>query len=176
MMLFLVVTCLLACPVLPMELRGNEDGFGRGTSLARARLGAGWRERPFAAFSAQCSHNTYTTGRQSGCPLRPMLTAHGTDPAAMKTALRLGYRCIEIDVHPRRPSLMGVADEAWVPEAAKPAAVPKEETEVARTPPRAKEMEHATERSRRCPSVCPSSGIRAKNGVQYAVRDRKNSS
>ena len=121
MMLFLVVTCLLACPVLPMELRGNEDGFGRGTSLARARLGAGWRERPFAAFSAQCSHNTYTTGRQSGCPLRPMLTAHGTDPAAMKTALRLGYRCIEIDVHPRRPSLMGVADEAWVPEAAKPA-------------------------------------------------------
>ena len=106
------------------QLRGNDamkSGYTVGSKDPAKQLGTDWLETSIFEFSAQCSHNTYTTGKQSGLPFGGLAKAHGTDPASMKVALGLGYRCMELDVHPRR-SRVAKGDEAWVP---KPFAPPE---------------------------------------------------
>lgn len=59
---------------------------------------------PFHLFTAQCSHNTYALGNQvySSNPLVNPSASKSVSAASMSLAMRLGYRCIELDVWPRR--------------------------------------------------------------------------
>ena len=77
----------------------------REKNTPEAALGANWQQAPFSSFSLQCSHNTYASGRQSSLNTMAMLVlskSDGVSSQTMKTALSLGYRCIEIDVHEDR--------------------------------------------------------------------------
>lgn len=52
---------------------------------------------PFAIYSVQCSHNTYLLSTQKQAKNKP-----STFASSMSLSLGLGYRCIELDVWPRK--------------------------------------------------------------------------
>lgn len=85
-------------------------GFNAFKTLAKSKgppqPDAKWLDKPFYTYVAQCSHNTYMDGKQ-GLGLMGVMPLNSTrvncvDEKTMSMSLRLVYRCIEIDVWPRR--------------------------------------------------------------------------
>lgn len=60
-------------------------------------LGENWENTPMIEYTTQCSHNTYATGVQGTTKVTTSV-----DVKSMPLSLSLGYRCIEIDVWPRK--------------------------------------------------------------------------
>jgi len=89
----------------------TEVPVEEGVPGAESQLGKDWRNTPMRDFTVQCSHNTYLLGVQAS----PTPTS-SVDVNSMPLSLDLGYRCIEIDVWPRKkgPKLVDdVTGRVW---------------------------------------------------------------